>query len=49
MFKRKNTFKADPLFVGSKPIMIRRCDRKELMWVVPMLIGQALLTALMFL
>ena len=49
MFERKNTFEIDRLYTRQSPIIpVKVCDRKEQLWVVPMLLGQGILIALIF-
>ena len=58
MFSRGKTFsdqfKLDPLFFRrnlgykSKSHLVKRCGEEEKMWVVPMLVGQAILIPTMY-
>lgn len=45
--KREKLFKLSPLFTTGR-VVVRKCDEKEVAWVVPMLLGMPTITAFMY-
>ena len=45
---KSGLFTCNPLFCGSNYVKLKECEIEELLWVIPMLLGQPILTAMMY-